>query len=179
MKLLNFKKNFISKSYLTISILGTSYKLNIKYTTSHSIELTKKDYEFELVLPKKYKNCDNLDIINLSIQKLYSKLAPKELEEALELVRHIVKFAPEDYKIENLKDEYYKITKNKVLVISPDIIQYNKEIINTTLIQAFCRMKFRPNSKAYKETLKNAVSCYEKYKLQVKKENNRLKIAIA
>lgn len=179
MKVLNFEKNFISKSYLTISVLGNSYKLNIKYTASNSIELTKKDFEFELVLPKKYKNCDNLDIINLSIQKLYSELAPKELEEALELVRHIVKFAPEDYKIENLKDEYYKIAKNKILVISPDIIQYNREIINTTLIQAFCRMKFRPNSKAYKETLKNAINCYEEYKLQAKKENSRLKIAIA
>lgn len=179
MKVLNFEKNFISKSYLTISVLGTSYKLNIKYTASNSIELTKKDFEFELILPKKYKNCDNLDIINLSIQKLYSELAPKELEEALELVRHIVKFAPEDYKIENLKDEYYKIAKNKILVISPDIIRYNREIINTTLIQAFCKIKFRHNSKAYKETLKNAINCYEEYKVNVKTKSNKLKIAIA
>ena len=179
MKVLNFEKKLNYKSYLTIAILGNSYKLNIKYTTSNSIELTKKDYEFELVLPKKYKNCDNLDIINLSIQKLYTELAPKELEEALELVRHLVKFAPEDYKIENLKDEYYKIAKNKVLVISPDIIRYNREIINTTLIQAFCKMKFRPNSKAYNEALKNAMKQYEEYRLYVAKGNKKLKIGVA
>lgn len=179
MKVLNFEKKLTYKSYLTIAILGNSYKLNIKYTTSNSIELTKKDFEFELTLPKKFKNLDNIDIINLSIQKLYTELAPKELEEALELARHIVKFAPEDYKIENLKNEYYKIARNKILVISPDIIRYNREIINTTLIQAFCKMKFRPNSNAYKEALKNAMTQYEEYRLHIEKENKKLKIGVA
>lgn len=179
MKVLNFEKKLTYKSYLTIAILGNSYKLNIKYTTSNSIELTKKDFEFELTLPKKFKNLDNIDIINLSIQKLYTELAPKELEEALELARHIVKFAPEDYKIENLKNEYYKIARNKILVISPDIIRYSREIINTTLIQAFCKMKFRPNSNAYKEALKNAMTQYEEYRLHIEKENKKLKIGVA
>ncbi len=179
MKVLNFEKKLTYKSYLTIAILGNSYKLNIKYTTSNSIELTKKDFEFELTLPKKFKNLDNIDIINLSIQKLYTELAPKELEEALELARHIVKFAPEDYKIENLKNEYYKIARNKILVISPDIIRYSREIINTTLIQAFCKMKFRPNSNAYKEALKNAMKQYEEYRLHIEKENKKLKIGVA
>lgn len=179
MKVLNFEKKLTYKSYLTIAILGNSYKLNIKYTTSNSIELTKKDFEFELTLPKKFKNLDNIDIINLSIQKLYTELAPKELEEALELARHIVKFAPEDYKMENLKNEYYKIARNKILVISPDIIRYNREIINTTLIQAFCKMKFRPNSNAYKEALKNAMTQYEEYRLHIEKENKKLKIGVA
>lgn len=164
MKVLNFEKRPSYKSYLTIAILGNSYKLNIKYTTSNLIELTKKGAEFELVLSKKYKNSDNIEIINHAIQKLYVELASKELEESLELVRHILKFAPEDYKIEYLKEDYYKIAKNKVLIISPDIIQYNHEIINSTLIQAFCRMKFKLNSKSYKEALKNAMKQYEEYK---------------
>lgn len=164
MKVLNFEKNPIYKSYLTIAILGNSYKLNIKYTTSNLIELTKKGSEFELVLSKKYKNLSNIEIINHAIQKLYAELAPQELETSLELVRYLLKFAPEDYKIEYLKEDYYKIAKNKVLVISPDILRYNREIINTTLIQAFCRMKFKLNSKAYKEALRNAMKQYEEYK---------------
>lgn len=173
MNILKFEKNSICKSYLTISVLGTSYKLNVKYTNTNSIELTKKDFEFELALPKKYKNSDNVEIINHTIQKLYAELAPKELEEALELVRHILKFAPEDYKVEYLKEGYYKIAKNKILVISPDIIQYNHEIINSTLIQAFCKMKFKLNSMNYKEALRNAMKQYEEYKLH-KTENNLL-----
>ena len=163
MSILKFEKKAISKSYLTIAILGICYKLNIKYTSSNCIKLTKKNNEFELILPKQYKNSDNIDIINLTIQKLYLELAPQELEYSLELVRHILKFAPEDYKIERLKNEYYKITKNKVLVINPDIIQYSREIINTTLIQAFCRMKFKPNSNAYKLCLKQALYDYASF----------------
>ena len=164
MSILNFEKKFISKSYLTIAVLGISYKLNLKYTTSSSINLTKSNNEFELTLPKKYKNSDNIDIINHAIQKLYSELAPQELEYSLELARHILKFAPEDYKIERLKNEYYKTTRNKFLIINPDIIQYNREIINTTIIQAFCRMKYRVNSNAYKLALKQALTDYTNYK---------------
>ncbi len=179
MNILNFEKKFIYKSYLTFGILGNSYKLNIKYTTSNSIELTKKDFEFELVLPKKYKNSDNIDIVNHAIQKLYSELAPQELECSLELARHILKFAPEDYTIKRLKNEYYKIIRNKVLVINPDIVQYNREIINATIIQAFCKMKFKVNSKAYKQALSNAMKCYEEYIKQSKIRNDKSKIAIA
>lgn len=171
MNILKFEKKFIYKSYLTIAVLGTSYKLNIKYTTSNSIKLNKKENEFELILPKKYKNSDNIDIINQAIQKLYSELAPQELESSLELARYILKFAPEDYKIERLKNEYYKTTRNKVLVINPDIIQYSREIINTTIIQAFCKMQFRPNSNAYKDAIKNAMKQYEEYKYTVRFEN--------
>lgn len=172
MNILKFENKFISKSYLTISILGKSHKLNIKYTSSNIIELLKKDdLCFELTLPKKYKNRDNIDIINQVIGKLYSEIAPPKIETSLELIRYILKFAPEDYKIERLKDSFYKI-KNKVLYINPDIIQYNTEIINTTLIQAFCKIKYKTNSKAYKEYISNSLEKYENYKEKLKQNNS-------
>ena len=90
--------------------------------------------------------------------------AKTDLEYSLELVRHILKFAPEDYKIERLSNEYYKISRTKTLIINPDIVQYSKEIINTTLIQAFCKIKFKSNTKAYKENIKSALYYYEEYK---------------
>lgn len=167
MDILKFQKKSIFRSYLAISVLGISYKLNIKYSTVNSINLNKRDKDFELILPKQYKNSDNIDIINHAIMKLYSELAPSELEYSLELVRHIVKFAPDDYKIERLKNNFYKTTKDKILVINPDIIQYSKEIINVTLIQAFCKMQFNKNSNAYKNAIKNAMKCYEEYKNEI------------
>lgn len=163
MEILHFERKNIQKSYLTISILGTIYKLNIKYINSNSIELTKKDLSFELTMPKKYRNNDNIEIINHAIAKLYNEIAEIELEECLELARFVTKFAPEDYKIENLKNNYFKISK-KVLTISPDIIQYNKEIINSSLIKAFCKMQFKSNTNAYKKALQDAMLNYENYK---------------
>lgn len=174
MEILHFERKNIQKSYLTISILGTIYKLNIKYTISKSIELIKKENEFILLLPKEYKNADNIEIINHAINKLYFELAEEELEYSLELARLVTKFAPEDYKIENLKNDYYKINK-KVLTISPDIIQFNREIINSTFIQAFCKMQFKPNTNAYKNALKSALTKYERYK---NTNLNKIKIAI-
>lgn len=164
MNKLNYEKNFISKSYLTISVLGKNYKLNIKYSNLKIIKLIKNDVNFDLILPKQYKNIDNLDVINQTIQKLYSEIAPKELEYSLEFVRHIVNFAPEDYRIERLQNCYYKIVKKNFLIINPDIMQYGREIINSTLIQAFCKMKFKPNSKSYKENLSKFMNSYENYK---------------
>lgn len=165
MGIINFSKQTLNKSYLSISVLGKSLKLNIKYIKNNTgIELIKKDLEIDLLLPIKYKNLNNMEIINSAIMKLYSKIAYTEIENSLELARHIFKFAPEDYKIEKLNGVFYKIQKNKVIVISPDIMQFNQNIINTTILQAFCKMKYKPNSKAYKEALENALNQYEKYK---------------
>lgn len=172
MSILNFRKTFISKSYLTVSLLGKNYKLNIKHTSSNTINLSKKDLEFILLLPKKYKDTDNIEFINQAIKKLYSEIAPKEIEDSLELVRHILKFAPEDYKIERLDNSFYKNIKNKILVINPDIIQYSKEIINTTMIQEFCKMKYGAKTNAYKQHLKTGLNNYEIYKQKKLKHNN-------
>ena len=54
MSILKFKKTFISQSYLTVSVLGNSLKLNVKYTNTPTVELNKNENEIDLFLPKKY-----------------------------------------------------------------------------------------------------------------------------
>ena len=78
MGIINFSKTVKSKSYLAISLLGSSYKLNIKYVKSSSIDLVQNDSEFCLFLPAKYKNVDNMEIINSAIKKLYDEFYKKE-----------------------------------------------------------------------------------------------------
>ena len=43
MGIINFSKTVKSKSYLAISLLGSSYKLNIKYVKSSSIDLVRQN----------------------------------------------------------------------------------------------------------------------------------------
>ena len=176
MSILNFPQLVFNKSYLAISLLGVSYKLNVKYSNTLSIELIKKDNEIDLLLPKKYKNYDNSDIINLAIKKLYDDTAKEELEASLELARHILRFAPEDYRIERLKNSYYKCTR-KTLIISPDIVQFNKDIINTTIIHAFCKVKFKANSVAYNTALESALENYNLHKNSSSTRKNKLKVS--
>lgn len=168
MSILNFRKAVNNKTYLTVSVLGQSLKLNLKYTNTSSVELNKKDTEIDLFLPKSYKNLENIDVINMSIQKLYNTIAETEIEYAMEVARHILRFAPEDYSIKRLNDEYYKCSKNKI-IINPDIVRFNREIINTTIIQAFCKIKHKPNSVAYKKLLNTAMNEYEIYKKKEQK----------
>lgn len=171
MSVLKFRKTVNNQTYLTVSVLGQSLKLNVKYTNTTTVELNKKDYEIDLFLPKAYKNVENIDIVNMAIQKLYDTIAETEIEYAMEVARHILKFAPEDYSIKRLNDEFYKCSKNKI-TINPDIVRFNREIINTTIIQAFCKTKHRPNSMAYKELLNSAMNSYDIYK----KRENKIRV---
>lgn len=154
----------LNRAYLAISILGKSLKLNIKYTNVKHIELNKKDTEINLILPKFYRNKNNTEIVNLSIQKLYSQIANIEIENAMETARHILRFAPEDYKLERLHGEFYKCTKDKILIINPDIVQYNRDIIITTILQGFCKIKYKTNSTNYKKVLNKAIENYSEAK---------------
>ena len=163
MNILNFRKPLINQTFLAVSVLGRSLKLNIKYMNCSSAFLNQKENEIDLVLPKIYKSKDNTSLINMAIEKLYRKIAETEIEYAMEIARHILKFAPEDYHIKKLNNEFYRCSK-KQIIVDPDIVKFNRETINTTIIQAFCKIKYKSNSAAYKRLLNNSIAEYEIYK---------------
>ena len=161
--ILNFKEIFVQKSYFSVGLLGKNLKLNIDYSNVNNIDVNKLENEINIILPMHYKHSDNMNIINLCIQKLYNEVAIYELEYAMEFARHIFGFAPEDFKIKRLANEYYKYA-NKTLTINPDIVQFSEEIIFTTIIKAFCKIKYRNGSKKYLDSLETGLKEYEKYK---------------
>lgn len=172
MSILTNNKN---KTYLSISILGKSFKLDIKYRDNPIAEINKKDNKIELFLPKKYKNINNTYIVNLAIEKMYDEIAEEVTENAMEEIRIMMGFAPEDYNIKRMNDSFCKCMKGKVIVINPDIVRYNKKIIYTTLIQAFCKIKYKEGSVQYKEELINAIEKYESNSYKIVEFNKGLK----
>lgn len=156
----------INKTYLAISILGKSLNLNIYYRNNPIVELDKGEKSITLYLPNKYKKMDNVNIINMAIEKMYDEIAEIEIENAMEKIRLILGFAPEDYKIERMKDSFCKV-KNKNIIVNPDIVKYSKRVIETTLVQAFCKAKYRTSSKAYNTALKLGMEKYEEFKYQI------------
>ena len=74
-----FKNDNNQKTYLAVSILGHSLKLNIRYKNIDTVDVNKTNTEVNIFLPKKYKNIDNTYIVNLAIQKLYKKIAETEI----------------------------------------------------------------------------------------------------
>ena len=146
--IINMKKTFIHKTYFTVSILGKAYKLNIKYAKRENVKVERKENEINIILPKKHIKSNNEEIINMCIQKLYNEVAGREIENAMEFARYVFGFAPEDYKIKRINNGYYKYS-NKILTINPDITQFTRDVIYTTIIKAFCKVKYREGSKNY------------------------------
>ena len=117
----------------------------------------------------RYKESGTVDIVSMAIQKMYDEIAQIEIANSMEKIRVILGFAPEDYKIVRMNNNFIKNNKNKRITINPDIVKYNHKIIETTLVQAFCKTKFKENSKDYKELLKYSIEKYENYQYKILK----------
>ena len=159
----NIKKLFSRMSYLSVSILGLIYRINIKYLKINEIKINKTEKEINISVPNNYKYNNETEIINYCIQKIYDEVAKREIEDAMEFSRHILGFAPEDYIIKRMNNTYFKCSK-KVITINPDIASFSREVIYTTIIRAFCKAQYREGSNNYIKALDKGLREYETYK---------------
>ena len=168
-KIIDLSKPVEIKTYLTVSVLGKSLNLNINYKKINVPELDLGEKDVNIYLPMRYKESGTVDIVSMAIQKMYDEIAQIEIANSMEKIRVILGFAPEDYKIVRMNNNFIKNNKNKTITINPDIVKYNRKIIETTLVQAFCKTKFKENSKDYKELLKYSIDKYENYQYKILK----------
>ena len=168
-KIIDLSKPVEIKTYLTVSVLGKSLNLNINYKKINVPELDLGEKDVNIYLPMRYKESGTVDIVSMAIQKMYDEIAQIEIANSMEKIRVILGFAPEDYKIVRMNNNFIKNNKNKTITINPDIVKYNRKIIETTLVQAFCKTKFKENSKDYKELLKYSIEKYENYQYKMLK----------
>ena len=80
-----------------IQILGTIYNLKVTYKNVSVIECDLEENIVKVTLPRKYKKISNDSMTDILIDKLYTKIAERELENIMEKTRLMVGFAPEDY----------------------------------------------------------------------------------
>ena len=69
----------------------------------------------------------------------------------------------------NWKESFIKNNRNRTITINPDIAKYSKKIIETSLIQAFCKTRFKENSKDYQNLLKRSIEKYENFEYRIVK----------
>lgn len=158
------KKRFNNKE---ITILGEEYLLNIRYTNIIAPEVNLGQNIVEILLPNKYRKVDNTKILKLVINKIYMKIAEKEIEMAMEKARILLGIAPEDYKIEKMENTIGKC-KNNIITINPDIVFYNREIIEYVVLHEFCHLKYKTHSKKFNEMLKENIKNYKEYEKVIK-----------
>lgn len=166
-KIIDLSKPVEIKTYLAVSVLGKSLNLNIKYKKINVPELDMGEKDVNIYLPTRYKETGTVDIVSEAIKKMYNEIAKIEIANSMEKIRVILGFAPEDYEVKRMKDTFIKNNRNKTIEINPDIVKYSRKVIETSLIQAFCKTKYKENSKEYKNLLQKSIEKYENYKYKM------------
>lgn len=149
-----------------IQILGTIYNLKVSYKNISVIECNMENNIIKVNLPKKYKKIDNESMTDILIDKMYFKIAEKELEGIMEKTRLMVGLAPEDYEIVEMKDCLAKCTDDKKILINPRIIKYDRKIIEYIILHEFCHLKYKNHTKSFYNLVERYVSDYSKYEIK-------------
>lgn len=130
-----------------VPVLGIDYKVKIIYKNIKITELDIEEKTIKISLPNKYKKMDNNEILDLAIEKMYEQIAKVEIERAMEKYRIKLGFAPEEYEIKKI-NTLGKCEKNKI-TIHPEIVKYNRKIIDYVVLHQYCHLKYKTHSKKF------------------------------
>lgn len=145
-----------------VPVLGTDYKVKIIYKNIKVAELDVEDKLIKISLPNKYKKANNEKILDMAIDKMYEQIAKVEVERAMEKTRILLGFAPEDYEIKKIKNALGKC-ENKKITINPEIVKYDRNIIDYIVLHQYCHLKYKTHSKGFINMLKEYEPNFEKY----------------
>ena len=145
-----------------VPVLGTDYKVKIIYKNIKIAELDVEDKIIKISLPNKYKKASNERILDIAIDKMYEQIAKVEVERAMEKTRILLGFAPEDYEIRKMSEELGRCEENKI-TINPEIVKYDREVIDYIVLHEYCHLKYKSHCKSYIKMLEKYEPNYKKY----------------
>lgn len=146
-----------------IQILGTIYNLKVTYKNVSVIECDLEENIVKVTLPRKYKKISNDSMTDILIDKLYTKIAERELENIMEKTRLMVGFAPEDYEIVEMAGVLAKCTEDKRILINPRIIKYKREVIEYIVLHEYAHLKYKNHTKSFYKFIEKYMPDYERY----------------
>lgn len=158
----NYEKEYIRNE--VVKLLGEDCKVKINYKNLKKPTLTVEGKSIKICLPNKYKKLNRDEILEKLIEKLYDLVANKEIEIIMEKIRKQLGFAPEDYKIKRINNKMADcVTEEGLIIINPDIVEYNRQTIEYILVHQFAHLKYKTHSKKFEEIIKTYVPNIEEY----------------
>ena len=145
-----------------VPVLGTDYKVKIIYKNIKVAELDVEDKIIKISLPNKYKKANNERILDIAIDKMYEQIAKIEVERAMEKTRILLGFAPEDYEIRKMSDQFGRCEENKI-TINPEIVKYDREVIDYIVLHEYCHLKYKSHCKSFIKMLEKYEPNYKKF----------------
>ena len=126
-----------------VKILGKNCDVKIIYKNIKVPNINLEENIIEIELPNKYKKVNKDELVNVLVEKIYKVIAEREIERAMEKTRILLGYAPEDFKIEKMKNTLGKCSEDKVITINPEIVKYKKEIIDYIVLHEFIHLKYK------------------------------------
>ena len=164
----NKEKEYIRNEI--VKLLGEDCRVIINYKNLKKPTLEVEGKNIKISLPNIYKKLNRDEILVKLIEKLYDIVANQELECIMEKIRKTLGFAPEDYTIKRLENEMAVcMSEERVIVINPDIVKYDKETIEYIIIHQFCHLKYKTHSKKFNELIEKNIKDFNKYERVCKK----------
>ena len=151
-----------------VFVFGRQYDVLVKYENIKNPTLNLLNKYIEIILPAKYIDLDKTIIIQATLAKMYGSIAKEELEAIFEDARHLLKFAPEDFKIKPLADDHLAQCSNQIITINPSLMQYSREIIRFIVIHEFCHLKYKNHTKSFYEIMQKYIFNYDEIATRVK-----------
>ena len=145
-----------------VPVLGIDYKVKIIYKNIKIAELNKKKKTIKISLPNKYKKENSKKILDMAIEKMYEQIAKVEIENSMEKMRIMLGFAPEDFEIKKLKNEYGRCV-NKKITINPLVVKYSRKFIDYIVLHEYCHLKYKNHCKSFYELIAKYEPEYEKF----------------
>ena len=144
----------------TVKVLGKDYDLEVQYKMVKAPSLSFENSKIQVILPNQFKKMENAEIVTILTNKMYEKIAEKEIERAMEKTRILLDMAPEDYEITRMEKVVAKCKEGKI-IINPDIVMYSKDIIDYIVLHEFCHLKYKNHTKSFYNMLKTYMPNYE------------------
>ena len=144
----------------TVKVLGKDYDLVVQYKMIKTPSLSFESNQIKVILPNQFKKMENTEIVSVLMNKMYEKIAEKEIENLMEKTRILLNIAPEDYEIKRMENRIAKCINGKI-TINPDIVMYSKDIIEYIVVHEFCHLKYKNHTKSFYNMLKTYMPNYE------------------
>ena len=162
MKLFTRKEGW--KLNQNIILFGKEISVKVQYCKIKNPELDLVNNIVNVYLPYRFKRQKDISIIKLAIDKMYDEIARIEIENIMEETRiKLNGLAPENYQIKRMSNKLAKMTLDKNLIINPEIVKYDKQILRYVVLYEFCRLKYKTNCKSLFMMMEKNMENYEDY----------------
>ncbi len=148
----------------TAVIFGESYNIEVTYKKTSIPELFLHNKKILINLPVKYRRNGNIEVLKIALEKMYDEIARIEIENVMEETRiKLNGLAPENYIIKRIPHKLTKLLQDRTIIINPEVVKYNKDVLKYVVLYEFCHLKYKTNSKKFWDMIRNFMPYYEKY----------------